>query len=553
MNEYAVEFSKIYEFLKLMMYECSNFLETKGVQNPFTDDNKQRYIEVLNQCKNDEQYLSILNQFIISVHSGHLLLKNIPEKEMVPIEFRYLNGKYFAGFPNGNDFDFYEVKKIDGIVPEQYILSLPGFSYDKENNKPYKLEFNIENNGFPLELILKNEKGTEIQFSCTDSMSKSQLSEYVPKVEELTKQGNIRYRTIDNIMYIGISNFSGKNLSTAEDTLNELLKKVQENNLEDVILDIRGNGGGSDEYFKLLGMFSSQSFEWQDKYQFIAGNITTEELNTFQKTFDIEEANARVKQNLPVNKVCDFKIEGKAPSVKRIYLLTDAFNYSSADKFVNFAKDTGFATVIGKSTSGDGLGVTIMNVDSPILRRNNIYFIVPSSGPREYTDEFFTSPDVIIEEKKPLTKFEYGSDKDEMLNETVNRIKNERNKGDGNMNNELNNQEESMDKVVLPETLGINELQQMRKAATEGKISPELLQEIVVEENNTQNENLEQTEEKQQEKGPQKKIGTYPKQRPNNYGFADKLLITLLAGFVGGVLATTLYIFINLGKFTFTI
>ena len=115
------------------------------------------------------------------------------------------------------------------------------------------------------------------------------------------------------------------------------------------------------------------------------------------------------------------------------------------------------------------------------------------------------------------------------------------------MNNELNNQEELMEKVVLPDTMEISEekrrLQQMREELVKNTKEAE--------------ENIptfeEQTEEKQQEKGPQKKIGTYPKSHPNNYGFADKLLITLLAGFVGGVLATTLYIFINLGKFTFTI
>lgn len=37
-----------------------------------------------------------------------------------------------------------------------------------------------------------------------------------------------------------------------------------------------------------------------------------------------------------------------------------------------------------------------------------------------------------------------------------------------------------------------------------------------------------------------------------NNGFATKLLITLLAGFGLGAVATATYIFINLGKFTFT-
>lgn len=41
-------------------------------------------------------------------------------------------------------------------------------------------------------------------------------------------------------------------------------------------------------------------------------------------------------------------------------------------------------------------------------------------------------------------------------------------------------------------------------------------------------------------------------EKNNNNGYVDKLLITLLVGFAGGVIATIIYIFINLGKFTFT-
>ncbi|MBQ9815667.1 MAG: hypothetical protein IJM53_08260, partial [Lachnospiraceae bacterium] len=50
------------------------------------------------------------------------------------------------------------------------------------------------------------------------------------------------------------------------------------------------------------------------------------------------------------------------------WVLTSEKVYSSADKFVCFCKSTGWATIVGSSTSGDGLGST------PIL------VILPYSG-----------------------------------------------------------------------------------------------------------------------------------------------------------------------------
>ncbi len=56
-------------------------------------------------------------------------------------------------------------------------------------------------------------------------------------------------------------------------------------------------------------------------------------------------------------------------------------------------------------------------------------------------------------------------------------------------------------------------------------------------------------EEKKQEKEKQKVL-TY---KPNNNGFINKFLLALIVGFAGGAVITATYIFLNIGKFTFTI
>lgn len=54
-----------------------------------------------------------------------------------------------------------------------------------------------------------------------------------------------------------------------------------------------------------------------------------------------------------------------------IYLLVDRYNYSSADIFVQFAKETGFAYIIGEPTSGEGT-----QMDSILLSLPNSGYVI---------------------------------------------------------------------------------------------------------------------------------------------------------------------------------
>ena len=58
---------------------------------------------------------------------------------------------------------------------------------------------------------------------------------------------------------------------------------------------------------------------------------------------------------------------------------------------------------------------------------------------------------------------------------------------------------------------------------------------------------------KEQTIGKQKKLGTYPKQKPQNSGFVNGLLFTLLFGMASGAIVTMSYILSNIDKYTFMI
>jgi C-terminal processing protease CtpA/Prc len=52
----------------------------------------------------------------------------------------------------------------------------------------------------------------------------------------------------------------------------------------------------------------------------------------------------------------------------KIYLLVDRHVYSSAEMFASFAKNTGFATLVGNTTGGDGIG------------QDPLFYSLPHSG-----------------------------------------------------------------------------------------------------------------------------------------------------------------------------
>ena len=94
---------------------------------------------------------------------------------------------------------------------------------------------------------------------------------------------------------------------------------------------------------------------------------------------------------------------------------------------------------------------------------------------------------------------------------------------------------------------------------------------IISQETNTRKEEIEQLQDlresiselnpvnnlepdikgKEQTIGKQKKLGTYPK--PQNSGFANGLLFTLLFGMASGAIVTMSYILSNIDKYTFMI
>ena len=180
-------------------------------------------------------------------------------------------------------------------------------------------------------------------------------------------------------LYIKIPSFAQemveKDSGIVYDTLEEYPKA------EHIIFDIRGNGGGSDLYWRnnLVAPFGGQyEFCYRSYYR------SSEIFNSYYTALetvpvsDIGDAPEWVeKLELDRCYAVEMVLPGESgdevlPGEYKRWLLTDEVVFSSSDKFAVFCKSTGWATVIGKRTAGDGLGSTpvlVMLPDSGLLVR----------------------------------------------------------------------------------------------------------------------------------------------------------------------------------------
>lgn len=157
------------------------------------------------------------------------------------------------------------------------------------------------------------------------------------------------------------------------DVVQQALEQYPE--AENIVFDITGNGGGSDEYWSsnLIAPFGEdQTCSFRLFFR-----DSPQNMQIIEPYFEIEDT--AEAENAPewaikygLNKYVreERSVEGREAvrSDAKRWVLVDHVVYSAAESFVCFCKATGWATVVGKKTSGDGMGF------SPVLR------LLPDSG-----------------------------------------------------------------------------------------------------------------------------------------------------------------------------
>lgn len=180
--------------------------------------------------------------------------------------------------------------------------------------------------------------------------------------------------------YVFIDAFDQKQMGTDREILLPFYEKVKD--YENLIIDITNNLGGSMWYFdELVAAPLIKETLTVPGYQLFKGGENNETFLRIKKGVasglyqPVSELPAMPKLNPEDAADCDWFLR-EDYTVKpsgagfdgKIWLLVSENNYSSSEYAAMFSKASGFATLVGRRTSGDGIGT------------NPAYLILPNSG-----------------------------------------------------------------------------------------------------------------------------------------------------------------------------
>lgn len=182
--------------------------------------------------------------------------------------------------------------------------------------------------------------------------------------------------------YVAVSSMPSENEHSDKALLQSFFRELEKQGYKNCIIDIRGNGGGSDLYWRtnLVAPNISEPMIAYN-YSLIKGAEALAHHNAWGYS------NLRPIEELPIDNLPNLNTEdlqgithfeqygiGTPPDgdkplfTGQFWLLTDGNVYSSAESFANFCKQTGFATLVGEASGGDGIGI------------EPLYSALPNSG-----------------------------------------------------------------------------------------------------------------------------------------------------------------------------
>ena len=223
----------------------------------------------------------------------------------------------------------------------------------------------------------------------------------------------------NDVAYIKVKQMDGFRLEEDGVEIRKFFESIKD--YPKLIVDIRGNGGGSDYYWvkNIVQPLINEPLS-VDYYLFARGGEDSQKFYKARKMNlkEIDTLDENLKHKFPEEISNDFKYyklstkqikPNKPVGFKgKIYLLVNSGVYSSSESFASFAKGSGSATLVGERTGGDGIGIDPLLFSLPnsglVVRYSSLLCLNP-----DYTinEEVQTTPDI---ELPPFSPVDYKYD-----------------------------------------------------------------------------------------------------------------------------------------------
>ncbi|MDR7855822.1 S41 family peptidase [Tissierella sp.] len=212
----------------------------------------------------------------------------------------------------------------------------------------------------------------------------------------------------DEVAYLKISQMNTESIENDGLIIREFFGEIKD--YEKLIIDIRGNQGGNDLYWikNVIEPLANKELSVKN-YLFLRYEYAKYFYEHRGIAFSpITELDKNIFDSFPEEIKIDFNYYSLSPkTIKpvdpvgfsgKIYLLVDERVFSSAESFASFSKDSGFATLVGETTGGDGIGldpILFSLPNSKMVIRYSGMLVLNNDG--TINEEVHTIPNVVID------------------------------------------------------------------------------------------------------------------------------------------------------------
>lgn len=427
-RQFGTDWLSMYDEFKEQVLSTTNDLEYYRVLEKILNQIQNSHTNIIEPGEEYEMYAEAYRKFgpwgqVLNnarVKERYVYWKDIVTKGeiyYIPVLFRYIEGKYVAdggyaggnpdqiGLPKGSVLD-----SVDGTEINEYVKSLKSqrvLAIDRVRNKPILKSFAIQ-----------SEQDVQLGVTLADNTKMSIIASpvaYRPLQDKGEKPEHLYTAEIFeeyNTAYLKVPSFNSFYVDKDREGILNFLQSSS--GCDALIIDIRMNGGGSTNYWmnNIVAPLTSTKLESEAFLLF----RNSDYLKPFMKhklffkfhalkpleslpTIDGQPEYFENNDGVFTSSKSTVKPVGQTGFSGKIYLLVDKYVFSSAEAFAVFAKSTGWATLIGTDTGGDGIGFDPVLVALPnsglVVRFPCEMGVAPDGKPNEETA---TLPDIYVEQ-----------------------------------------------------------------------------------------------------------------------------------------------------------